>query len=241
MQPGVKSLLLLLICLGVFDATSIRAQSGRAPARPGTDARSANDAPPDARPANDAQPVVHLDAAGNFDGTVYKNSSLGFSVTVPKGWEVQDKEVERAFASGAAEQTREIAGSEQSANESIDRTRLLFIAIKSSETNFNPSVIAMSEDISLAFDIRSSHQYIARLRSAAARTPLVFEPETADETINGVSFGVVGAASVSQAGKVRQRYYVAIFKHQALLFILTFHDDAQLKTCRELLASIKSQ
>jgi hypothetical protein len=186
---------------------------------------------------------VRVDISGGFNGPTYTNNALGFTVTLPLGWQVQDREVHEQFAESATKKTEEITEGKPGAQASVERTKLLFIALKPTDGLTNPSVVAMTEDLTLVFNIRTPRQYLESMRQVAANSPLVFDDQITTEKINGVEFGVSGAAprdtmSAPSPG-IRQRYYVILQKNRALGFILTYDGNEQLRACMDMLNSFK--
>ncbi|HVG31999.1 MAG TPA: hypothetical protein VM911_02930 [Pyrinomonadaceae bacterium] len=222
------------LCFCAVSAT--RAQSGRPPApRP-----TPSPAPP---PAAAKPPSLRVDTTGKLNGSVYTNEALGFTLTVPAGWEAQDKEVQQQFADSVSEKSDEILKDTPSTRASVSRTTIFLIAIKPTNEKTNPAVIGMIEDIQLAFSVRTPYQYLENLRAAARNTQLVFDDKSTTEQINGVEFGLIGARpkdpNASASTTLQQRYYVTMRKKHALVFIVTYDGDKQLQACMELLNSLK--
>jgi hypothetical protein len=235
-----QSLLLasLLLCFCSFVAV---AQSRRAP--------TAQAPPPPPRPiaAEAKSPAIKVDVNGHFNGPAYTNEALGFALTLPQGWQVQDTGVQQQFAEKASQATVDASSNKAAMQASVARTTLLFITIKPTEGRINPLVVGITEDISLVFSVRTIEQYIESLRRAGEveGSPLRFDEKMTIEEIGGVKFGVIGAGprnpETALPPSVGQRYYVTLRKNHALTFILTYDGAAQLQACREILNSLKFQ
>jgi len=186
-----------------------------------------------------------VDATGKLNGSVYTNDALGFTLTLPAGWEAQDREVQQRFAEAVTEKTDEITKGEAGARASVSRSTVFLIAVKPTDDRTNPAVVGMIEDIRLAFSVRTPRQYLENIRAASQNTPLIFDDKSSTEQINGVEFGMIGAGpkdpKASPSPTLRQRYYVTLRKNHAVIFILTYDGDTQLQACLEMLNSLKLQ
>lgn len=190
---------------------------------------------------------MSVDAVSRFDGQSYVNKSLGFSVTLPVGWQAQDSDVQRQIAARASESARGIANerNRREMDNSIDRSRILLTAVKPTETSFNLVALVMSEDIRIALHVRTPRQYAEQMRrlSAAPALPIVFEGETMTERIADAEFAVMEARPRDPASvptpDVRQKYFVTLRKNHALIFILSYSSPEQLRECRALLDTLR--
>jgi len=230
-------LFMLLACC----ASASFAQSNRAPAaRPSPSPAP----PPDPLPATQ-QTGVRLDVTGKFNGLVYTNSALGFTLTLPPGWQVQDSDVQQQFAEATTKKAAEVKEGRAAAQASLSRTTLLFIVIKPTDQRINPTIIGLAEDIRLAFSTRTVHQYLESMRSISIDSPFVFDANSTTERINGVEFGLLGSTPkephAPAMANLRQRYYVIIRRNHALGFILTYDGPEQLQACMEVLNTFKLQ
>jgi hypothetical protein len=199
--------------------------------------------PPRPIAAEAKPPTVKVDVDGQFNGSTYTNEALGFALTLPQGWQAQDTGVKQKFAESTGRATGEVSKDQAEAQASVERTTLLLIAIKPTGGRVNPSVVGMTEDISVIFNVRTVEQYIDSVRRVSEATPLKFDDKSTTEEIGGIKFGVVGAVprdpATTPSPTVRQLYYITLRKNHALAFILTFDGEEQLQACREILSSLK--
>ena len=181
-----------------------------------------------------------MDAKGSFDGQVYTNKVLGFSLTVPEGWQFQDPETQTQFAARATERSAEMAQNSAGAKASLNRTKLLFILVRPTMTATNPTIVGMLEDVALAFNVRTPEQYLMAARNAIANNPtLLFDSYTTSEKVNGIDFSWMGAHPKNPSVNVAQRYYATLQNHQAIGFVMTFHSADELEWCLQVLQGIK--
>ena len=208
-----------------------------------TAAGQVRDAPP-SPPTPTPTPLIKVDLRGQFDGQRYVNEGFGFEVNLPEGWEFQNQEVNEKFAETASQKGKEFNAPPKAAEQSMSRTKILFIAIRPTNTRTNPIVLGMAEDVALAFNIRSARQYIEAMRLITnERSPIIFGDRITDETINGVEFSYVGASArdpnVMADYNIRQRYYVTFKKTTAIAFIITYHSPDELNFALEMLKTVK--
>ncbi len=182
---------------------------------------------------------IKVDVRGSFDGSVYSNKVLGFKINVPAGWEAQDRDTQKQFAANATEKSNAANEGKPGVKASLARTTLLFILVRPTATATNPNIFGMTEDIRLAFNVRTPEQYLMAARKAGENTPVLFDNYTTSETINGIDFAWMGATAKNPAVNVSQRYYVAIRNHYAISFVMTFHSEQEFQWCMEVLNSIK--
>jgi len=230
-----RNLSIALLFIGLCATISV-AQSKRSPSTQ----------PPPPRPAptsTDLKPAtIAVDVTGSFAGQSYTNRALGFGLTLPPGWQAEDREVQNRFAEKVSQKAAEnTAGRQPAAQASVARTTLLFVAVKPTDGKTNPIILAMAEDIALVFNIRTSRQYLEATRSSnASMTPLVFDDQITTEKISGVEFGMLAAnPKDSTAYSARQRYYVTLRHNHAIAFVLTFRGNEELQACLEVLNSLK--
>lgn len=227
----IATILLLLCCCLVSFAQTRR--------------RTRDSLPPRPAPTNQTPATPSVDQNGRFEGQVYTNTALGFSLTLPEGWQPQDTETQRRFAEGAAQRAQQYGGQSPAAQASVKRTSVLMIAVKPTEGITNPSVIIAAEDIALYFNVRTPKQYIEQMRTISRNTPMVVGENVTTETVGGAMFGVVDVdfLNAPQPGRavVKQRYYVTIRKNHAIAMILTYHGPEELQACLDVVKSFKAQ
>ena len=182
---------------------------------------------------------IKVDTKGTFEGSHYSNALLGFTFDLPAGWEAQDSETRAQFAARASEKGLEAVHGGAAAQDSIARTSLLFLLVRPTQTATNPTVMVMSENIALAFNIRTPEQYLMSMRKQVADAPISFNTYTTNEKINGAEFAWIGATPRNQNLGIAQRYYVTIRNHNAVGLVMTFHNEAELNACLEVLNAMK--
>src|SRR2546423_7631333 len=118
---------------------------------------------------------IKVDVRGSFDGSIYSNKVLGFNVSVPQGWQVEDTDTRSEFAAAVSEKSIAANPGKPEIKASLARTNLLFILVRPTTTATNANFFAMSEDIRLVFNIRTPEQYLMATRKTGENSPLLFE------------------------------------------------------------------
>lgn len=222
----ITALCLLLCCASLSVPQSRRA----ATARP---------IPPPPPP----KPVATEDVSGTLEGSTYTNKFFGFTLTLPDGWQAQDKDVQQQLTRRAREKAKEFKSVDQrAAQSSVPGPTLLLLAIKPTNGATNPIFFAAAENIALAFNIRTPPQYIAQVRRYEKESPVVMEDKVTTERVGGVEFAVVGIRprdpTHAASATVQERYYVTLRKNHAISFVLTYHTPDQMQACLDVLNSL---
>lgn len=244
----MKTLLLLLALLGAAQVAD--AQARRTP-RP-TPPPAAPPAPAAPRPANPPPPrqqaVIGVDETGTFEGRTYANSALGFSLTLPAGWEAQDSDVQKEVLNRSADKVNEMVTTRGSKfDDSINRTKMLLIAVKPTDAAFSPSVTVMVEDIRAAIHVRTPKQYVEQMRkllSLNPNLPIKFVGEPIASSVAGADFSSIEAGPSDPQATVifGQQYMVTLRKNRALVFILTYDGSpGQMKECQAVIEALRFQ
>lgn len=189
-------------------------------------------------------PKIKVDLTGKFSGQRYVNEGLGLEVTLPDGWQFQDDEVNQKFAEKASERGATMSGGSKAMETSMSHSKILFLAVKPTDSRTNPTILGMAEDVSLAFNVRSPRQYLEIMRlQPFENNPLVFGDRITDEVINNVQFAFLGASArdpmVMAQFNLRQKYYVTLRKHYAIGLVLTYHSPDELESLMEVIRSVK--
>jgi len=195
------------------------------------------------RPAPTPSPAanqgIKVDVKGSFEGSTYTNAALGFTITMPEGWQVQDNETQTQFAARATERSSTYGQGKPGTAAGLERTAILFMLVRPTETPTNPIVIGIAEDIALAFNVRTPEQYLMAARTNGADPAIDFDTITTSEKINGADFAWMGAKPKNPNSHTYLRYYVTLRKHHAIVFVLTFHRAEELQWCLDVLTSLK--
>src|SRR5438045_3740523 len=69
---------------------------------------------------------IKVDVRGSFGGSVYSNKVLGFNVSIPQGWQVQDTDTRTQFATTVSEKSAAANPGKPEIKASLARTTLLF-------------------------------------------------------------------------------------------------------------------
>ncbi len=182
--------------------------------------------------------------SGVFEGKLYTNSMLGFTVLVPGGWNIFTAEQNNAALAAGQANTLSNAwrvdeNERQQINSSIANTQILFQAT-SRVTDREPIVSRVSCGVERLADPVTVEKYVARnkklvlLTSATTLAKDVYSTKIGGSTFTG--FDVAGTAN----GKIfKQRYLVTMRKGYALFIVTTLWDnindavlDASLKSLK---------
>lgn len=169
--------------------------------------------------------------SGSFENQLYRNKLLGFSITLPSGWDLISDEVNKAGMDAAKEKvtankSREY---EQAMDKSISNTRVLFQAY-----SYNPSIGVMGcgvENTARGLTIGAYTEFNKNL-VLSTNPGSRLKKDIYQRTVAGTVFNVFDVEVGSGAQKRGQTYFVTIRKNVMFFFVFTFSDAAS-KTLME--------
>jgi hypothetical protein len=181
---------------------------------------------------------------GTYQGSVYTNNYFGMTVTMPDNWSIQDEKAmemimgmgRKAAASGDKGFERELEMSESlSAN--------IFAVFKhplGTPVPFNPNLLCLAEQVRHAPGIKRGSDYHYQSRKNIERTQVNIKVtgEIYPVTLGGVEFDVMPSEVKLQGMRIQQRAYATIRKGYALLFIMSFIEEAQAKELEQILDTV---
>ncbi len=164
-------------------------------------------------------------ASGSFDGKLYTNSHLGFTILAPGGWNFFTTDQNKAIVAKNREtavKTTDITVQSSAAN-----TQVLFQATPPSLAGQENSALFSSGIERLVKPMRVD-AYIDANKKLVLSSP---NPTLAKDiyrlTFGGVKFAAFEVEGVRSGGKYRQRYIATIRKNVALFFVVTLYDPKQ--------------
>jgi hypothetical protein len=166
---------------------------------------------------------------GQFTGSTYRNRFLGFRLTIPPNWSIQDQQTQQEMMHNGQKM---IAGDNENMQavmrageaRSVTLLNVLKYAL-GAPVPFNAAISGTAELVSQFPGIRSGGDYLfhARRLLEAGQVKYSFPREAYRRPINGVVFDVMTAAlALSPQMVVKQEYYATIRKGYALVLILSF-------------------
>jgi hypothetical protein len=172
--------------------------------------------------------------AGRFEGSVYHNDYLGFTITLPSGWSVQDPQMTQQMVR-TGEQI--IAGHDENMKAALEASQSrnfnLFTAFQhplGSPVPYNPSLNVVAESVAHAPGIKTGADYLfhARRLLESGRMKFAFPREVYAETLAGAEFHVMTTeVSVPPTQSVKQEYLATVRKGYVLLLILSYSTDEE--------------
>lgn len=175
--------------------------------------------------------------SGSFNGQLYSNTALEFSILAPGGWNfwssdqntaLVDKNRERAAVSydnklkNSAANTQVLFQAEQRSMKGVERKAMLSCGVERLQTTSTTNMyIAASKDLML----RTSGVKITR--------------DIYSLTLGGVSFGAFDVEGTISGSPFRQRIIGAVRRNAALFFVITLYDKTQDEMIEHSLQSIK--
>lgn len=169
-------------------------------------------------------------SAGTFDGKLYTNEPLGFSMLVPGGWTIfAPDENAAAFASGRANTLSNTAGLSETERRQVDRsianTQILFQAV-SRQTEPPTPLSRLSCGIEKLTSATSRQDYVETNKKLVLMTsPTKVARDVYSTTVGELPFAGFDVEGTASGKTFRQRYLVTIRRGFALFLVITLWDD----------------
>lgn len=192
--------------------------------------------PGQTRPSADA-----ISASGSFDGQMYTNKLLGFTMLAPGGWNFFTRDQNKALVDA----NREKNASTQ--NPKYDRdlaaaaanTQVLFQATPPAVGKQANSAL-FSSGVERLLSAQTKEKYIETNKELVLRSPGV----KLAKDVYTITFGGVGFIGFDVEGRTggrafRQRYIATIRKSTAIFFVVTLYDIKQDYIVGESLKTLK--
>jgi len=181
---------------------------------------------------------------GTVEKSVYRNKYFGFSLTLPSEWSVQDQEAKQRLSEmGGKLMAGEDRRMKNIVKASEHRTINLLTAFKhplGTPVRFNPSVICLAERVGNFSGIKSGKDYHAHGRKLmeSSQMPITFAQDLTVEKLGGIDFDVMHGSIAAGGLTVQQKYYAAVMKDYALVFITSFNVPEQQSALQNILGTV---
>lgn len=172
-------------------------------------------------------------ASGSFNGQLYTNKSLEFTMLAPGGWNFYTSEQNKVLV----ERNRENAATsgDSSLENSAVNTQVLFQAM----TQSGKSAL-LSCGVERLTKISTLDKFIAAYKNLVVqRVGVKVTKDINSIKLGGVNFSVFEVEGVTTSGTYRQRYIATVRKNAALFFVITLYDNKQDEIIEHSLKSIK--
>jgi hypothetical protein len=165
---------------------------------------------------------------GTVQNSVYQNKYFGFKINLPPDWNVQDQEARQQLTEAG---TKMVVGNDRRMKAIVRAAEHRTVNLLSvfqhpigSRVQFNPSVICMAERVGKFSGIKHGRDYHAAARRLmeSSQMKVEFEDKITVEELGGVKFDVMQSSLTVGAVTVQQKYYAAIMKDYALVFITSY-------------------
>ncbi|MBT5231855.1 MAG: hypothetical protein HOM11_16445 [Methylococcales bacterium] len=173
-----------------------------------------------------------MDYGETVDG-VFHNTYLGFSVTLPKDWVLQDQAAQRKImkfgskllAGDDANLTAVLKASEQQAVNLF----AVFQYPLGTPGLFNPSISMVAENVGAIPGIRNGQDYLIQTKAILqqGKMDVTIADNMVTEIISGQMFDSMHTVMKVGQVKVFQKYYAIKIKEYVLVAVLSFNDDDQ--------------
>lgn len=182
-------------------------------------------------PGQDQLPSAEtIAAAGTFEGQMYRNKLLGFSILAPGGWKIFDPDQNRESIK-AGRRTASIVYDrldprEQAAlKNSVANTTVLFQASSRPDPT-GISTAILSGGVERPFAATTKEKYAAANKKLVLlASPVQLIKDIYNVTIGGVGFTGFDIEGRSGGKSYKQTYLVTIRKGTALFLVSTLKDD----------------
>jgi hypothetical protein len=240
MKFWVLGVLVLGATVGGYSQTKSAVTAAKKPAPAVKKPGPATVAKP-AGPAAASKSAAFSSDKGKAEGRTYTNKELGFEVTFPDTWLIPDPDFEAyMLKQGFDLRLKAPEGLPVQArarmNQALKRVNVLVTAYRSMSGSDDNAIMRISvEDLSATPQVKDAVDYFDLMRAqfATMKLPADFKySETQAEALGRKQFGFIDTSS--RAGK--KRMYATVRGRQAILFTLSYSDDADLETMRRILS-----
>ncbi len=166
-----------------------------------------------------------ITASGSFDGKLYTNSQLGFTILAPGGWNFYTTDQNKAVV--AKNRETAVKTADNTLQSSAANTQVLFQATPPSLAGQEKSAL-FSSGIERLIKTITVDSYIDANKKLVLSSPnLTLAKDIYRLTFGGVKFAAFEIEGVRGGAKYRQRYIATIRKNVALFFVVTLYDPKQ--------------
>lgn len=181
---------------------------------------------------------------GGITNSVYHNVYFGMGVAIPADWSVQDQTAQRELE---ATGSKMLYGNDQNKQAALKASELrvvnMFAVFKypvGSPVPFNPSIIAMAEDVRPYPGTKTGEDYLYHVKTqlTSGQMHVEFPKPDYHAQLGGMDFDVMPSELIIGKTTVKQKYYVTIMKGYALSLIASYTTDAEDASLQKILDSV---
>lgn len=171
----------------------------------------------------------------------YTNAPLGFEISFPSYWTISDEKFEQAVRDSGLDLGLKAPDNISTVNKirmerSLKNVSVLVTAYRSKDAQTRSAIIRVSsEDLTMNPQIKDAIDYFDAIRSEYRKMALPADLKYSDtqaEQLGKWQFAFLDIFSTS--GK--KRLYATVRRGHAIILALSYDDDADLQTMREILA-----
>jgi hypothetical protein len=177
---------------------------------------------------------------GVIEGRTYTNRSLGFSITLPESWLIPSGDFEAEMKTQGYDLSLRAPNeldpaSKAKLNQALKHVTVLLTAYRSSPDSADNAILRVSEeDLTSQPQIKDAVDYFDAIRQSykMIKLPPDFKySDTQAERLGSKAFAFLDTSS--KAGK--KRIYATVRDRKAILFTLSYTNDEDLQTLRQML------
>lgn len=179
------------------------------------------------------QSAESIAASGSFNGQLYTNTALDFTILAPGGWNFYTSDQNKMLVVRNRENAA--ASADESLKNSAANTEVLFQALPQRENS-----ALLSCGVERLKTSSTTRKYIEVNRELVLqRSGVKVSKDIYPITLGGVNFSAFEVEGSTDKGTYRQKYMVTVRKNAALFFVVTLYDDKQEAIVEHSLRTIK--
>jgi hypothetical protein len=182
---------------------------------------------------------------GWLEGSVYTNSFLGLTLTLPEGWQPQG-EVARKELRGAGQRLigphdpAEMAKLEKNAKRVFNLLTVTRYPLGAA-VPFNPVFLCFAERLPAAAAGATDADFMEGLKKSLRSTEarVTIDRDVYSETVGGETFSVIDVTSEFRGSTAHQRFYAHVRRGYALTFVLSHPTPELLPALTDVIKSVR--
>jgi len=181
---------------------------------------------------------------GAVKDSVYYNEYFGLNLALPSEWSVQDQEMrQRVAATGV----KMVAGDDRNfravLKASEQQTVYFLMAFQhpvGSPVAYNPSIMCLAERVrDMPGIVRGTdYHFHAKKLMESGQMKFQFPKDISTAKLDGIDFDVMHVSMTVGPSMVQQKYYAAIMRGYALVFIVSFTTAEQESVLQRILEGV---
>jgi hypothetical protein len=180
---------------------------------------------------------------GTYNGSVYRNNHFGFSVTVPKPWQVLDDKGARRAKDEAVKTVERDMGEQRAKDvEKAMNTRTLTFLILTRPNPKQPadvgSAVFGAENLAgVSIDATGYLGQVKKMLEGSKATVSI--GNIGEETVSGQKFATMNYVQMQDGQRATQKFYAKIDKGYAVFFVLTYWVDQVTPALKDVMKGIR--